>query len=74
VVHVIGDDTLSVREQPSLDAPILGRLTDETQVYVLEGPQTAEGYIWWKVSAPGGVVGWSVEGADEVQTLIPVQE
>jgi hypothetical protein len=69
-VHVIRGDTLNVRDSAGLSGTVLEALADGTAVTLLEGPQTADGYVWWRVRTPSGVEGWAVESANGVQTLI----
>jgi len=60
VVRVVGTGSLGLRLRngPSQTAPIVGTLDEGTQVTVLEGPVSAEGHQWWKVSGPIGT-GWA---------------
>ncbi len=70
-VHVIKDDQLNVRAGAGMAYDILARLDEGAVVTLLEGPQDAEGYRWWRVRTADGVEGWAVERADGVQTLVP---
>ncbi len=72
-VHVLSGDTLSVRAGPGLDFAVQERLEDGALVDVLEGPERADGYVWWRVRTPSGVEGWAVQTADGVRTLQVVQ-
>lgn len=54
-----GAARLNVRQQPGTGAPIVTRAEDGHIFTVLEGPQTADGYQWWKVQDDQGVVGWA---------------
>lgn len=62
---------LNVRQSPA--GFILGTQTQNTVGTVADGPQTAGGSTWWKVTFPTGVSGWvngtylSVPGAPAVQ-------
>ena len=68
-VHVLNEDALSVRAGPGLDFAIQERLEDGALVDVLEGPERADGYEWWRVRTPSGAEGWVVQTADGVRTL-----
>ncbi len=68
-VHVLSGDTLSVRAGPGLDFAVQERLADGALVDVLEGPERADGYAWWRVRTPSDVEGWAVQSADGVRTL-----
>ncbi len=70
-IRVIGGDTLNVRDVPGVDNPVIGVLTDGMRVIVREGPQESDDYTWWRVEMPTGTLGWVVESADGIQTLVP---
>lgn len=53
-------DGLNIRENPSIDAKIVGRVSDGTRLKVLEGPKDQNGYIWWRIEGTG-VSGWCVQ-------------
>jgi len=63
-------DTLNMRLEPTLDADVIEALPYGTPVSIIEGPRSGDGYHWWRVVSPTGVTGWSVEAADNVQTLV----
>lgn len=69
-VNTIRNDTLSVRENPGISYSILERLPNGIRVRILDGPVNADGYTWWQLETPVGIIGWSVESADGIQTLI----
>lgn len=71
-VYTTDRDGLRVRSTMNTSAPILESLPSGTQVYLLSGPITVNGYTWWYIHTPNGTVGYSVEAADGVQTLVPV--
>jgi hypothetical protein len=53
---------LRLRERPALDAPML-LLGAEAEVFVVEqGPQEADGYVWWYLVGPYDADrrGWAV--------------
>lgn len=60
VVQGTGTRHLRVRAQPSTSAATLTFLTDGTELLVLDGPRTANGYTWWQVrTADQKVTGWA---------------
>ncbi|NDJ78587.1 MAG: SUMF1/EgtB/PvdO family nonheme iron enzyme [Chloroflexi bacterium] len=71
LVNVI-DDTLALRSSPGVGYYRLEDLPAGTVVTLLDGPRYADGYTWWQVRAPSGNIGWCVESADGVQTLMPI--
>ena len=54
-----GAAKLNVRENPSTTSAILTRAADGTEFTVMEGPTTADGYTWWKVTDGQGTTGWA---------------
>src|SRR5262249_54039712 len=48
---------LRLRSGPGLSQSVQATLADGVRVQVLEGPQTADGHSWYRVSAPTGS-GW----------------
>lgn len=71
VVTTTGGDALNVRSGPGRSFDIVTRLPDGTVVSIIEGPQRADGFTWWKIRTADGVEGWAVEFADDEQTLTP---
>jgi hypothetical protein len=65
------DVNLLVRQNPSLNAGIVGSLPIRAIVDVLSGPVEADGLRWWQIRSPGGIVGWSPELFGGIVTLIP---
>jgi hypothetical protein len=60
-VVVIGlgeNDCLSIRDEPSQEAPRTICVSDGTTAIVQEGPVDAEGYTWWRISGDG-FAGWA---------------
>ncbi len=61
LLKVTATGGVNAREQPSAKARQVGRFNVNTIVTVLEGPTTADGYSWWKVSADT-LSGWVASG------------
>lgn len=70
-IYTTSGDQLNIRSGPGLSFSIITKASAGTNVIILEGPRTADGFTWWRVRLPGGVEGWAVERADSVQTLVP---
>ena len=66
VVKGTGGAGLNVREEPSKQARIVVSAKEGTKLTVLEGPEEAGGYVWWKLQTQDGKEGW---GASEWLTL-----
>lgn len=62
VVKGTSPDGLNIRAQASTKSKILKNVKDKTTLEVLEGPEQAEGYVWWKVKPVRDpkIVGWAV--------------
>lgn len=67
-------DTLNLRKGTSRKTEILERMPLGTIVQIIGGPEFVYPYIWWKVRAPDGQEGYSVEAADGVVTLVNIAE
>lgn len=66
------DEGLKLRDATSTSSNVLENMPPGVVVTLLEGPASANGYVWWRVLSPSGREGWSVESADGIETLIPV--
>jgi uncharacterized protein YgiM (DUF1202 family) len=66
------DEGLKLRDATSTNSNILENMPSGVTVTLLEGPVSANGYVWWRVRSPSGREGWSVESAEGINTLIPV--
>ncbi len=71
IVQTTKDDFLNLRTGPGLDFEIVERLPNGVFATTLEDPESADGYVWWRVSAAGdSVEGWIVLSADTERTLV----
>jgi len=66
-VSGVGAQQLRLRAGPGLTHETLRTLQDGTRLTVLEGPEAADGYKWWKVRTEDGQEGWVAE-----DWLVPV--
>ncbi|MBX3051668.1 MAG: SH3 domain-containing protein [Caldilineaceae bacterium] len=60
---------LNIRQAPSTAGVLVTRLGFGQRLSVLEGPTSADGYIWWKVDDGQGNVGWGAQGDGTDQWL-----
>jgi hypothetical protein len=62
-VKVIGAeaDALSYRSGPGLNYARLSFVKDGTILKVLDGPEEADGYVWWRLEDEDGFIGWAAE-------------
>jgi hypothetical protein len=67
MVSGTGASELRLRSAPGLNQETLGTLEDGTHLTVLEGPESVDGYEWWKVRADDGRQGWVAS-----EWLVPV--
>lgn len=57
-------DALRARKEPSLKAAVVITFRKDEKLTILEGPQQAEGFVWWRVEGRGKS-GWSAERAQD---------
>jgi hypothetical protein len=61
------------RAAPGLKAPVRVAFAEGERVRILEGPVTADGYVWWRVEGQKGA-GWAAQQSLEgVVWLVPVE-
>lgn len=62
-VKVVGAeaDQLSYRSGPGLNYARLTLVKDGTILKVLEGPEEADGYTWWRLQDEEGFIGWAAD-------------
>lgn len=60
-----------LRERPTADSRYLGEIPGEAIIDVLDGPQCAEGYIWWYIRY-NGQQGWTIETFESEYVLEPI--
>ena len=70
-VKVIGAeaDALSYRSGPGLNYARLSIVKDGTILEVLEGPEEADGYTWWRLEDEDGFIGWAAD--DWLEPTLP---
>jgi hypothetical protein len=65
----------NVREDPDMDAEIIGKINPGEEILILEGPACANNWVWWLMrSRKTGLVGWTAEGDIEGYWLVPLPE
>jgi hypothetical protein len=69
VVQGTGGEKLRMRAAPGISFDLVASLDDGTRLKVLEGPQTADGYTWWRLQTSAGTVGWAA--ADWLAPVAP---
>ena len=62
-VRVAGTDQegIRLRSEPGVDYATLVIVEEGVELDVLDGPQEADGYLWWQLEMDDGTVGWAVE-------------
>ncbi len=63
-------DTLNLREGPGLARARVADMAHETRVTIIGGPQTADGFTWWRVRLADGTAGWAADQVEGTRTLI----
>lgn len=69
-VFPLSGDKLNVRAGAGRANNIVTQLEPGVIVTLIDGPQVADGFRWWKIRLPDGVEGWAVDEAEGEQTLI----
>lgn len=59
-------DRLIVRVRPQASSAEVARLDPGTYVTIVDGPQCADDWSWWKIEMDSGEYGWVAEGGDSV--------
>ncbi|MBE2182280.1 MAG: SH3 domain-containing protein [Anaerolineae bacterium] len=70
--QVAPGDANNVRDIPSRSGTQVGAIPAGEMFAVLDGPVCADGFAWWQVDYQG-LTGWTVDGADGVAWLLPVE-
>ena len=73
-VQTIDGEVLYLRDAPGTDNEIVVYLYDRMVVELLEGPETVDGYVWWRIRTEDGTEGWAAEAVDDLTTLLPHHE
>lgn len=68
-----GDAGQRMRERPTLSGTMLGVIPAGSIFRVLEGPECADGYAWWKVYH-NGITGWTAEAQRTVYWIEPITQ
>jgi hypothetical protein len=62
----------NVRQDPGLDAELVGKLNPGEPFLVIGGPECADSMVWWKVrSLQTNLIGWTSEGQAGEYWLVP---
>jgi hypothetical protein len=69
--RVTASGGVNVRAEPSTRAQQVGRLNVNTNLTILEGPQQADNYTWWRVDNGAGLAGWVASGPENDPWLVP---
>jgi hypothetical protein len=56
-----GTEGIRFRSGPGMDYITLSILPDGTELVVLEGPEEADGFIWWRLETDDGTAGWAAD-------------
>ena len=67
-------ELLTIRALPGRDAPILAQVGSGKQYTVIAGPQTAEGFKWYRIRSDDGTLeGWAADGDNTKRWLSPLE-
>jgi SH3-like domain-containing protein len=70
-IRTTDGDSLNVRSGPGTGFAIVVKAAPGSVVTLLEGPQSGEGYQWWRIRLSNGQEGWAVDSAENEITLVP---
>ncbi|MEZ4863961.1 MAG: SH3 domain-containing protein [Caldilineaceae bacterium] len=74
MVTMPNNGQLSIRALPGTDATLLTRVNPNQQLTILDGPQSAGGYTWYRVRTDDGQTeGWAADGDGETRWLSPLE-
>lgn len=68
-IYPLSGDRLNVRQDAGRSFDIVTQLEPGVEVTIVDGPQVADGYRWWKIRLADGVEGWAVDEAEGEQTI-----
>ena len=71
VINTTSGDRLNMRDSAGLNSTVIARVDSGSRVVVTAGPVAQDGFTWWQIRLSTGQVGWVVERAEGVQTLLP---
>lgn len=71
VINTTSGDRLNMRDSAGLNSNVIARVDSGSRVVVTSGPVAEDGFTWWQIRLSTGQVGWVVERAEGVQTLLP---
>lgn len=71
VINTTSGDRLNMRDSAGLNSNVIARVDSGSRVVVTAGPVAEDGFTWWQIRLSTGQVGWVVERAEGVQTLLP---
>ncbi len=69
VINGLGANNL--REDPTVEAELLGTIPEGGVFNVIHGPVCAGGFVWYNVNY-AGVEGWTVEGDSDIYWIEPI--
>ena len=55
-----GGGSLRVRSNPGVSASVIGHINSDEEFLIVDGPQCADGYTWWKIN-DNSLIGWVAE-------------
>jgi len=74
IVTMPDNGQLSVRSAPGTNAALITRVNAREQLTIINGPQQAGGFTWYRVrSDNGSVEGWAAAGDGETRWLSPLE-
>ncbi len=60
---------LNIRQAPTTNSPIIGRLEAGDYIAMLAGPHRESRYEWWQVQTASNIIGWIAAKIDGIPTV-----
>ncbi len=61
LVVYTNDDYVRMRAEATTSGEVIEELRTGTELTIMDGPVTADGYEWWQVTTASGATGWVVD-------------
>ncbi len=62
---------LNIRQRSGLSGKVISKIPEGTSFSVVEGPRCQDGFVWWKIKAVTGELGWVAEGDTHAYFVAP---
>ncbi len=62
-IATVNTDSVNLRAEPTTSADVVQQLSIDTEVRIIDGPETADDYTWWQIALVDDetIIGWIAE-------------